>query len=240
MHVLIFLMVALVASYFQGITGFGQGLIAAPLALVLFGKYEALSIMLIAGLFLNSYLLITINEKLDRSLLKILVIGASSGLLLGLVAVRYTPLKVEQIIAGTMSIIAATLLVFSHFKIAKDKTNSLLVGSLSGFLQTSIGLSGPPVVLLLNAQNTPKQIMRKLLPAFFLFLGLAGSLLYGAAGFLRLKGLEIGLLSGPCVLIGGYIGNKQSHMFSQNTYRLITLIAVVLTGLLAISQGLIS
>lgn len=80
--------------------------------------------------------------------------------------------------------------------------------------------------------------MRKLLSTFFMIMGLAGAVLYGISGLLRIEGVGIGLLASPLVLLGGFMGNRYSHKISQSTYRFITLAAVVLTGILAIFQGI--
>lgn len=154
-NIVIFLFVILIASYFKGITGFGQALIATPLALILFGKYVALSSILVVGLVLGGYLAFRVKEKLDWQSLRALLAGAAIGLPVGLVVIHLVSLSVLQVAAGATAIVSALLLVFSRFKINQSIGVTLFAGSLSGFLQTSTSMSGPPVVLLLNAKTPP-------------------------------------------------------------------------------------
>jgi uncharacterized membrane protein YfcA len=58
---LVFVAVIMLASFFQGLTGFGQGIISAPVAFVLFDKATALSALISAGIVINVYLMATIR-----------------------------------------------------------------------------------------------------------------------------------------------------------------------------------
>lgn len=238
MEIIIFLLVIFIASYFQGTTGFGQGLIAAPLAFVLFDKASALSVLVVIGLVLNLFLVNKVSEPLDTVTLKPIALGSILGLPLGLFIAHFAHLGTLQIIAGSLSITFSLLFVFYHAKLSKNIGYGLLAGGISGFMQTSTTLSGPPVVLVLTAQNVPKRVMRKLLPSYFLALQLISAALFLITGLLSIKGFMIGLAASPMVLLGGYAGNRYAHVLSETAYRLATLGAVFVTGLIAIHNGL--
>lgn len=238
LHLAIYILILLFACYFQAITGFGQGLIIAPVVLVLFSKYSALSTLMIIGLGLNAYMAIKVKAKNDISLIKVLFIGCLIGLPLGLIILKAVSLASLQIIVGCTSITAVLLFVFTKVRIPKSKTYLALAGVASGAMQTATGLAGPPVVVVLNAQSTPKQIMRKALPTYFLAVGIVGALIYLFSGVFTINGVIIGLLSLPFVILAGYFGNRHGHNLPEKYYRFLVVVGVLSTGFYVIYQGL--
>lgn len=237
MDILIFALVILVASYFQGITGFGQGLIAAPVAFVLFDKRTALTILIVAGIILNWYLVATIKARLHLKTLYILLAGGALGLPIGLIVARSVSLSTLQLAVGSVSVASVLALLFYKVRLHRRPAYSLAAGFASGILQTSTALSGPPVILLLAEENTAKQTMRKLLPAYFLIMGLVAAILFIPAGLLGSRGIIIGLIAAPLVIYGGYVGNDETRKIHQKFYRLLVMCSVLATGLLAVYEG---
>src|SRR5512146_706705 len=238
MDVLIFVSVILAASYFQGITGFGQGLIAAPVAFVLFDKSTALTMLVVAGIILNWYLAATVKARLHLKTLYILLAGGVLGLPVGLMIARAISLSALQLAVGSISIVSASVLLLYKVRLRRRPAYSLAAGFASGILQTSTALSGPPVILLLAEENTAKQTMRKLLPAYFLIMGVVAAGMFVPADLLSGKGIIIGLIAAPLVIYGGYVGNNETRKIHQKFYRLLVMCAVLATGLLAVYEGL--
>ncbi len=237
MEVILFAAVVCLASYFQGVVGFGQGLIVAPLAFVVFDKSVALTVLVVIAVVINAYLTVRAKEPLDRKTFNPLIIGTVVGLPFGLLVARTASLSALQLGAGMISIATAALLVFYRVKLVKRRWHTLLAGALSGFMQTSTTLSGPPVALILTAQDTPKKVMRTLLPAYFVVLMLVTVPLFAVTGLLSGKGALIGLLAAPLVLISAYIGGHHGDTIEQGKYRFLTLGTVFIAGAFAVYHG---
>lgn len=237
-EILIFALIILLASYFQSIAGFGQGLIAAPIAFVLFDKGTALTALIIVGIVLNLYLMVTIKIRLRPGMLFLLLAGAVPGLPLGLLVVRSISMPALQIGVGVVSVLSAIILVTYKFKVRKRPLYSLVAGFFSGILQTSTALSGPPVILLLAEENVAKQTIRKLLPTYFFIMGVIAAFLFIPAGLLEEKGILLGLAVAPIVILGGHLGNDEARRIKQKAYRRLVMITVLATGLVAIYEGL--
>lgn len=238
MDILIFVFVVLAASYFHGITGFGQGLIAAPVAFVLFDKSTALTVLIVTGIILNGYLAVTIKARLLLRTLCILLAGSVVGLPIGLMVARSVSLSALQLAVGIISVVSVLALLFYKVRLHRRPAYSLVAGFVSGILQTSTALSGPPVILLLAEENTAKQTMRKLLPAYFLIMGVMAAGLFIPAGLLGGRGIIIGFIAAPLVIYGGYVGNDETRKIHQKFYRRLVMCSVLATGLLAVCEGL--
>lgn len=236
--ILIFLLIVLLASYFQSITGFGQGLIAAPITFVLFDKGLAITTLIVVGIIINLYLMMTVKTRLRIGMLFLLLAGAVPGLPLGLIIISSISLPALQLSVGVISVASAAVLILYKIKIRKRPFYSVIAGFFSGVLQTSTALSGPPVILLLAEENVAKQTIRKLLPTYFFIMGIIAAFLFIPAGLLENKGILIGILAAPIVILGGYLGNDEARRIKQKTYRILVMFAVLLTGLVAIYEGL--
>lgn len=238
MDILLFVLIILLASFFQSITGFGQGLIAAPIAFVLFDKSTALTALIVVGAVINLYLMVAIKTRLYLGTLVLLLAGAAGGLPLGLVIVQSVSLPALQLAVGMISVLSAAILLLYKAKVRKRPLYSVIAGFFSGMLQTSTALSGPPVVLLLAEENVAKQTIRKLLPTYFFIMSLAAAFMFIPAGLLDNRGILIGFIAAPAVLIAGHLGNDEAKRIKQKTYRVLVMVAVFLTGLIAIYEGL--
>jgi uncharacterized membrane protein YfcA len=238
MELVVFGLIVAVASYFQGITGFGQGLVAAPLAFVLFDKHTALTILVTIGVIGYGYLVIRSKEPLEIRTFRPLLIARFFGMLLGLIIARMASLPLLQVVAGSLSMIFVVILTFGRFRLNKRQSYSIFAGLLSGIMQTSTTLSGPPVVLVLSAQHTPKNVIRRLLPAYFLVLMIITLVLFCLSGLFSMKGLMLGFVVSPLVLLGAYLGKNHGDIMSPKHYRLLTMVAVFATGMVAVYNGL--
>lgn len=226
------------AGCFQGIVGFGQGLIATPLSLTFLHKGTVLTAMAVAGLVLNSTLTRKVKEPLDKKIFWPLLIGAATGMPFGLMLLKILPTDTLKVIAGTLSIIFTVALLFVKATVHHTKKLAPAVGLISGMLQASTGMPGPPIVLLLTSGHVPRNVMRKVLFSFFVCSSMVALLLFFANKVLTLQGLLFGIAAAPFVIVGGHYGNKLADFIPHRWYRILALGTVSLTGLFAIYSGL--
>ena len=238
MDILIFVSIVVLASFFQGVTGFGQGLITAPVAFVLFDKATALTALIVAGIVINLYLIVTIRSRLHVGTLLLLLLGAAPGLPIGIMIARSVSLPALQLGVGIVSIASAVILMSYKLKVRRRSSYSVTAGFFSGILQTSTSLAGPPVVLLLAEENTAKQTMRKLLPVYFFIMGLIAAAMFLPAHLLDAKGMVLGLIALPLIIYGGHAGSDEARRIKQKRYRLLVMTSVLATGMVAVYEGL--
>lgn len=232
-----FLIVIILASFLQGITGFGSALIAAPLALLFVDKTTAIIALMFASIALNGYLLWRVRGVIDMRQFRLLFFASLVGLPLGLMALRSLDIDTLRIVAGSFSLVFAVLLYAKPLKAARAKSITALAGLFSGVLHTSIGMSGPPVVLLLAGQRAEKDNARRTFAAFFLVMSVVSIGLFAATGTVTHHGLVLGLLSVPGAILGAYAGAKIARYVSQRQFTFLVLALVCITGLLTIYSG---
>jgi uncharacterized membrane protein YfcA len=238
MNLLFFIVIILFASFYQGITGFGFALIAAPLALLVLDKYTVVTSLTVIGLILNAFLFKKIKHPLNLTLLLPLFLASVIGMPIGIWILKTVSINVLKVIVGCVSIIFALKVSFTKISLPQTKTLTAIAGFLSGLFQTSISMGGPPVVILLTGAGKEKNEMRKIFVTFFLWLNIISLPFFLISRTLTLQRAKIGFYALPFVLLGAYLGNIVVKKIPQKAFKLIALATVCITGLLSIYSGL--
>jgi uncharacterized protein len=221
----------------QSATGFGFALLASPALFAVLDPYEAVSALLALGLVLNLLVLADRGggEVPWRTLVPLLL-AAVPGLGLGVLALELLPKPALQLGVG-LAVMAAALVQLRTARPRRpeatvpEPAGAGLAGLASGALTTSISISGPPIVLWLEARHTPPAQFRTSLAASFLALNLAGwGVVLLAGGTARMVELSL-LLPLMTLVVGGHVaGALAFRRLDSRSFRLAALALVVAAG----------
>lgn len=227
MDLITLLIIAFGSSILQGITGFGFALIACPLCLLYFSQSTVVVVLTVISFVLNIFLLKKINADVDKKLIRTLIISGLIGVPIGVFALtRINPSILKLSVAG-MSLLCAFIMMSSKIRIKENSILTTSVGTLTGFLQASIGLSGPPIALTLTSYGMETTSMRKTLAIFFLALNIISLPLFLMNNILTTDKFLLAISTIPVVLIGGQLGNKFAGLLPQSTFKYLTIIMVI-------------
>ena len=232
---------ALAGAFVQSATGFGFALILSPALFAVLEPVEAVTALLVLGLALNLLVLFERGrpEHVDwRGLLPVLV-AAIPGLALGAVALTQLSKEVLQVAVGVAVILAAAWQLRRHERPRLAPAAAWAAGFASGVLTTSITVSGPPVVLWLEARRVRADEFRATLAASFLALNLAGgAVLLAAEGAGAFEAGTVLPLLG-LVAVGYLIGERAFRRFDSERFFTAVLLLVALSGAASILAGLL-
>ena len=114
-------------------------------------------------------------------------------------------------------------------------------GFVSGALTTSISVSGPPVVLWLEARGARPEEFRASLAATFLALNLAGGAVLRGGGGNRIAGRRGRWLPLLGLVIAGYaLGAVAFRRLDRERFYTLVLALVAVTGLASVAAGWLS
>lgn len=238
MELYYFVGIMLVASTLQGITGFGGGLIAAPLLLLVFDKSISVISLVFVSVTINTLLLVRIRRPVDKTTFYDLFIPSLFGLPIGLLVLHTLDIIVLRILVGFLSLVFAILLFSKNVTVKNSKLKRLFAGWFSGVLHTSIGPNSPPIVLLLAAENTDKDEMRKTMAFLFLMMSLVSLPLFFLTKHLTKEVWMYALVAIPTALIGGWIGDIISKKVSQKGFIWSVFILITVSLVVAVYSGL--
>src|SRR5215212_692409 len=227
---------AFAGAFVQSTTGFGFALVLSPALFAVMDPVEAVMALLILGLVLSLLVLFERGrpKHVDwRSLVPMLG-AALPGLAVGAVALTQLSKQALQVAVGVAVVAVAAWQLRrgrhggGQARLARGA--GLGAGFVSGALTTSINVSGPPIVLWLEARGASPEEFRASLAATFLALDLAGGvLLVAAQGSGSIEAGPVGALLG--LVVAGYgLGAVAFRRLNRERFYTIVLALVACTG----------
>ena len=237
----------LAGATLQSAAGFGFALVVAPVALSVFDPDEAITTLLVLGAALN--LLVLFSERRPRRIrtgeLPPLIAWAVPGLIAGAVTLAVLSQQALQVAVGVLVISAAATQARTRPRRADREVEAggsamrALTGIATGFLTTTTGTSGPPLLLWFERIGaTPAEIRDSLGMAFLLLNGFGVlALLVPGSAELRLDGTTVAILL-VATVCGQVAGRALFTRLDPIRFRAIGLTLVVATGMASIAAGL--
>jgi uncharacterized protein len=225
----------------QSATGFGFALVLSPALFAVMDPVEAVTALLVLGLVLNLLVLFEGGrpEHVDWRALAPMLVAAVPGLVVGAVALTELSKEVLQVAVGVAVIAAAGWqLMRREIHPHLSPTAAWGAGFVSGALTTSISVSGPPLVLWLEARGVRPEEFRASLAASFLALNLAGGIVLLAAE--GSGAFDAGAVAALLVLVvAGYaLGAIAFRRLDREKFFKLVLVLVALTGAASVVAGL--
>ena len=239
---------ALVGASIQSATGFGFALVLSPALFAAVDPAEAVTSLLVLGLALNLLVLFEGGrpDHVDWRALAPMLAAALPGLAAGAVALTLLSKEALQVSVGVAVILAAgwQLSQRAAGESAAESARTLppaagwAAGFFSGALTTSISISGPPIVLWLEAHGVRPEEFRASLAASFLVLNLIGGAVVLAAEGSGALDADVMLPLLGLVVAGYALGAVAFRRLEGDRFFAITLALVVCTGAASLAAGL--
>ena len=234
---------AFAGAFVQSATGFGFALVLSPALFAVLEPVEAVTALLALGLVLNLLMMFEHGrpEHVEWRCLVPVLPAAVPGLALGVLALTELSKETLQVAVGAAVILAAAWQLRHRRRRTRPRLvpgAGLAAGLSSGALTTSISVSGPPIVLWLEAHDLSPADFRATLAASFLALNLAGGLLLlGAEGSSAFEAATVLPLL-ALVLLGHALGGAAFRRLDRERFFTAVLVLVAATGLASIAAGL--
>ena len=196
---------AMLAACAQTVSGFGMNLILAPVAQLLLPGAAAVRLVTGAAAILNSALIVTGRRSiLWRPVLYLVIPALAATFLLG-PAIRGSGARPLGVIVAAVTILAVAASAWSALPVRLTGLGgALIAGALSGVLNVSSGVNGPPIAVYTATQPWPPGQLVATVQAVFLPVNIAAFVVLGvpmSAGICcaSAAGTGAGLLAGMCL-----------------------------------------
>ncbi|SFM33492.1 sulfite exporter TauE/SafE family protein [Pelosinus propionicus] len=226
--------IILVASFMQSLTGFGLAVIAAPLLIIIYDPKEVVLILQILSLAISVVFSVILRKNVDWKFVLILSLGSLLGQPMGLVIYHFVPSNMLKIFISLLILFFLLVKQISCKSIQETQGKSFIVGLISGILNTSTALPGPPLILYLTLSNREKTSMRATSIVYFAFLNLTAII-----GFIiSQKDLSTAVSHTvtmlPAAIVGLILGNLLFPYLSQNLFQKIIFIMMAFSSVYTI------
>lgn len=231
--------IILFAAAIQGITGFGFSLLSVPLLAFLMPLEVIVPVLVIFSLGLNIIVFTRVKGHVNKGQIVLLICFGFIALPIGIWALRFIDPRYIKLIVGLIVMISAVAMHL-NFKL-HFKNQSLaygVTGFLSGILNGSSSLSGPPVILMLSNEGVEKSSFRKTLATYFMVLNIVSIPMFIGNGLITKQVLMKASSLLPAMIIGVLAGVIIGNRIPEKIFRRMTLLLIFIMGILTILSAL--
>jgi len=228
-------LVIILSGFIQGTTSFGFSLIALPLLGIVLSLKLVVPLLVIFSLLMNSIILYKLRSHVDLKRILILIFSSIIATPAGAYLLISIDENILKLFVGIIVVFSAIIfkLGFS-IQVKNEKLAYIPVGIMSGLLNGSVSLSGPPVILFLTNQKAEKQVFRATLTSFFWILNIATVFVFSYNGLINYEVLNLSIKLFPALIIGLMFGMKLGDRIQQKTFQNATIILLFCMGTLSI------
>lgn len=233
------MLVVLAAGFVQGLTAFGFALISLPLLALFLPMQQAVPIIVLLSLVSNVVILYDTWKHLQLGRIWLLIVAGLAAVPFGAWLLAWLDVAVMKVAAGLLIMLfAIAMLRGKTFPIRREKTAFVVVGLISGLLNGSISVSGPPVALFLSNQGVDRQTFKANLTGYAIMLNVHTLVVFGVAGMLDGETLAACAWLLPAMAAGVWLGIKCVRMLNDALFKKIALWLIVSSSLWTVLSGL--
>jgi uncharacterized membrane protein YfcA len=221
----------------QSAIGFGAGLLASPILLLVLEPVQVVALLLLCGLLAGPLILAEPGQhgRVQGREAGGLLAAAAAGLPLGVVVLGLLGRHSMQLVVGVL--VLATLAAQRLRPARTGPASGAVAGAAAGVLTTATSLNGPPLVLWLRGRGHSPAVFRATMTVAFLVLSVAGLAVLLAARDPHLSaGLVVAALGGT--LVGWVVGANVFRRMHPNHHRRAVTALLVATALASMVAGL--
>jgi len=236
---ILILVVVLLAAFIRGLAGFGFALVLAPVLLLILQPAAVVVINLSLMLLSNIVVIGHSHARIDFKRILPIALSSLLGIPLGVWIISVVAASFLKIFVGAI-IISFAVLVASGIRITftGERLSSGIAGFFSGILSSSTSLGGPPVVLFMQSQHWPKEIIHPSLAGYFMFLGSFALGALALSGNVHTETLMTAASLSPALLAGTSLGVFVFQRVNARFFGTISIAVVICAGLLGVISGL--
>ena len=224
---------AFLAGIVRGFTGFGTAMVFMPIAAQFLGPFGALTTMLVMDLV--APLMHVPRAMRDGQPSDVLRLGAGAVFAVPVGVFLLTliePVTFRWGVSLTVLVLLVLLVAGVRYRGVLSKRLIYVAGGFGGLLAGSVGLPGPPVIMLYMASTLPVSAVRANLTLYLIVADLILVTVLWYGGFLVVSTLALGVLMIAPYLAGNWAG---AIMFRPETERIYRWVAYVIIVCAAIS-----
>lgn len=239
-EILLFTLLALVAEIIGTISGFGSSVFFVPVAAYFFDFHSVLGITAIFHVFSNLSKIYFFKRGVNWNIVLYLGIPAIIFVSLGAYLSKFFDSTLLELILAVFLIgFSILFLIAQNVKIKPTHTNSIMGGSISGFVAGLLGTGGTIRGMTLAAFNLNKDVF--IATSAFIDFGvdLSRGIVYFSNGYMHWHDMKFVLILIAVSIVGTYIGKKVLDRVSETTFKRIVLFVILGIGIVTLLQQIL-
>lgn len=227
-----------VGSALNALVGFGFSLVSVPVMALAVGPKEAVVLASLLALASNSGVALRHRAEAQRPIVGRLMAGSIVGLPIGLAVLVVVPAQWIGIGIAVVVLSAVALIATGRQVESVPPWADVVAGVVSGVLNTSVGVSGPPVVMSLHGHGLGKATFRATAATVFGLSGIVAIALFGLSGRINATVLATALLVLPAWPLGWWVGDRLHRRVDEARFRSVVLWMLTATAVISLLGAL--
>lgn len=232
----------LVAALLQAATGIGFGVLAGPVILLALNSGSAIQISMMMSLLIALVLTPSLLGKVDRTLVKRVLLGSVAGFPLGILVFQAIDIGMLKLLAG-VAVFYMVLSVTGLIRLPASDSGArgardLGAGVLSGLMSTSLAMPGPAVAARMAALAHSKDAIRATVLVTLALSNIVAIAFQGALVGIAQETLVLAAWLAPATLAGVAVGRLIVGWFSERGFRIVLSLLLAATSLSLIINAL--
>lgn len=229
--------VLLIGSLLQRVTGMGLALVASPFLVLIIGATTGVQTLQVVGLGVCLASAFVLRRDINYRKVGVLLIASVVGVVAGTWVAKSLPSDLLYIAIGCITIIALVATVAAgKARMADGVRGTGAAGAISGFMNVTAGVGGPPIVVYANSVGWKYREYVATVQAFF-----AGLNVLSLAG----RGLPSVSSTGWIVIVassivGLLLGNYVGASIDEHAANHVILVVALIGSLATITRGVLA
>ena len=220
------------AGLIQGMTSFGFSMVAIPLLSFFLDMKVIVPMLVLYSLVINTIILMNLRRHLKPRQLVLLIISAIATTPLG---VYILLLVSSEVLIFVASLLIITMALSSYFgfrmTMKNDRMSYVVAGSISGILNGSVSLSGPPIILFMAQKGYTKQQFRANLTFYFWVLNIVTIVMMVYKDVINSEVMTLSLTYLPMLVAGVVAGVFLGNRIDEELFRKGVVVLLIILGI---------
>lgn len=234
-HIIISSLIIVISSLVQGSVGFGFVLVSAPLLSLFIPLKTLVPLLVNLSLVINLMVIVSAMKDLVLREIWILIVMGIIGIPIGVYGLNtLSPYTLKMLIGVVILITSIAMLAGFKLKTKNKVYTYSFTGLLSGILNGSISMSGPPIVLFLANEGYEKDKFRANINAYFIITNIITVIVFSLNGLYTIEIFKYTGLQIISLIIGTLLGIRFSRRINEAVFKKLILLLLIITGLITI------
>ncbi|WP_416176164.1 sulfite exporter TauE/SafE family protein [Clostridium sp.] len=236
--IILSILIIFFASCVQGAVGFAYALIAVPLLSFILPMKIIVPIIVISSFINNIIVAYSTRDFIDIGRIWLMILFGVLGIPLGVYALTTINPELLKLIVGILILINSILMIKGHTVKFKRVKLAYRVGFISGVLNGSVSISGPPIALFLNNEGYGKDEFRASFALYGIIANTLTIITFGFDGLLSKDMFSVLAINIVPLLLGSFLGLFISNKISNEYFKKIVLFLLVIISIVTIIDSL--
>ncbi|MCM2287724.1 MAG: sulfite exporter TauE/SafE family protein [Sulfuritalea sp.] len=235
------ILVATLAGFIQGLSGFAFGLVATSLWAWTIEPQLVAPMVIMASLLGQFTSLSNIKTRPSLERTAPFLIGGAIGVPGGVMLLPLLDATTFRISIGCLLIIyCSVMLGIRELPVVRGggKPADGGIGLLAGMLGGATGVPGPPIILWCALRGWDKETQRATFQSFFIGIQVLILGLYPASGLVNARSLQLVLAAALPIIISSWLGSRLFRRFTEHDFQRLIFGLLLISGIALVSSGL--